>query len=91
VTNVLLVALAACFAITAFEEFVRPIGRLRGVVALILSLANLFLGRESIASSAISVMASAFLSLVILLFMDKTFGAIPESIARRLPRRVPPL
>jgi predicted PurR-regulated permease PerM len=91
VTTVLLVALAACFAITAFEEFVRPIGRFRGFVALILSLSNLLVSKDSVASSAISILASAFLTLVILSFMDKSFGTIPESMARRLPRRVPPL
>lgn len=87
-TEVLLVALAACFFVSGIEEIITPLGRWRGLAAIILSLPLLFLN-DSILESIVSIFASSFLVLVIISYTQS--GVISESMARRLPRRVPPL
>jgi len=90
-TDVILVALAASFVVSGFEEFVRPMGRWRGLVSLALASPLPFITELSGARTIVSMLATAFITLVVVSFLENNFRVIPESMARRLPRRVPPL
>lgn len=82
---VLISGLASACILTAIEGLIRPIGKWRGFVALIGSLAGCLVLTTPLAYLPVYGLAAAFIALVLSILVDQWTG--PGS---NLPPRIPP-
>lgn len=90
--GLLVISLATAFVITAIEGLFVPLGKWRGLVALIMSsLGAVFALGLNYGMLVFTSLASSFLSMVISLLVTNLLESQDPRTLRGLPRRVPPL
>lgn len=85
-TDVIIAGMATACILTAVEGLIFPLGKWRGLLALGASLGALVSLGTPVAYLPVYGLATAFLGLVLSLFVEQAFG-MPD--AKQLPRRVP--
>ena len=91
-TIVLISGLATATILTAVETFIKPLGRWRGLLTLVVSILTcLNLGAE-LSKLIVYALASSFIGLTLSTSVELLFsGPTTARQARGLPNKVPPL
>lgn len=91
-TVVFIVALATSCVLTAIEELLISIGRWRGLVALIVSIAGVLVLTPLGLEQVFYTLAATYLGLSFSIIIEALLPATTmQRTGRNLPRRVPPL
>ena len=91
-TELLIVSLSTAFIVTAVEELIYPIGKFKGLVALVFS----FLGAYFTVSGTwglvtFTAIASSFAGMFLSMSAMNLIETRDSRAVRNLPRRIPPL
>jgi hypothetical protein len=87
--TILISALAIACILTAIETFYKPIGKWRGLVALLFAiLFDITLGTRLL-HLPIYILATTFVGLTISLMVDQLFVGTNDRDMRNLPKRIP--
>lgn len=85
-SNVLIAALATACVLTAFESLILPLGKWRGLVALLFSTLSCLIIGPLGRITFFAILAATFVGLTMSLIVEQTFTGMDS---RQLPRRVP--
>jgi hypothetical protein len=90
-TTLLVVAMAAAFVITAIEELLMPLDKLKGLIALIRSTIGCLVMRPLDWDQVFYVFAATFLALTVSVVVEALFTGRTRREELGLPKRIPPL
>lgn len=88
--TILISALAVACILTAIENFYRPIGKWRGLVALVFSTLFCITMGVRLLYVPIYILASIFVGLTLSLLVEQLFVGTNPRDMRNLPNRIPP-
>jgi hypothetical protein len=89
-TTLLVVAMAAAFVVTAVEELIMPLDKLKGLIALSMCTVGCLVMRPLGWDQIFYVFAATFLSLTTTVIVDTLFTGKTRREAIGLPKQVPP-
>jgi hypothetical protein len=90
-TTLFVVAMAAAFVITAVEELLMPLDKLKGLIALIMSTVGCLVMRPFDWDQVFYVFAATFLALTVSVVVESLFTGRTRREELGLPKRIPPL
>jgi len=85
---ILIAGLATACALTAVEGLVTPLGKWRGLLALVTATAGCFNLGAPLSQMMTHVLATAFVGLTLSIAVEQVFSGISVRQARGLPNRV---
>ena len=88
-SNVLIVAFATGCVLTAVESLIAPLGKWRGLLALLFSVLGTTIMIPLNRATIFEILASTFLGLTSSLLVEQTFVGVNARDLSGLPRRVP--
>ena len=90
-TTLFVVAMAAAFVITAVEELLMPLDKLKGLIALIMSTVGCLVMRSFDWDQVFYIFASTFIALTVSVVVETLFTGRTRREELGLPKRIPPL
>jgi len=91
-TDLVIISLAVAFVLTGVEELIFPIGKWRGLLALVLStLASIATVEQKWGIVICTALACSFASMTCAMLVSTLIDSRDPRVLRGVPRRVPPL